>query len=371
MSRGQRETQRKTLLAIALVLLGAMLACGTGNQAPLNTATPEATSSPESPSGVIKGLALSPQGFPADYSKTIEFLEEAGSFPNAGVFWNGAWREDIPGGSDAGSIPNSAVSIVQSAAQYDYTPIITFGWRSGDSLHLNVPDNPTNDWTNLEARRLFAAMLEEFARDYQPPFLFLGNESQAYYIQDQQDYTNWIEFYNQAYEVVKAASPNTMVGPIFNYEQLAGVAQLNNWTEPSWGALLAHDFAKVDIVGITLYPFLSYATVEELPADYLDPLFERIGDTAVAVTETGWPAENLSGLDLPWESSEAAQVGYLSRLQEMLAGRDLRLINWLFLYAPTQEGLDPQTWQVFGSLSLRRPNGEPRAVYAAWQSFSP
>lgn len=318
---------------------------------------------------VVKGYGISPRGFPRDYSQLAAFYSEVAAMPGGAAMWNGAWRNDILGGTDSGVIPLAAKVNVEITATYRFTPAVVFGWRSGTTLLLNVPANATNNWTNAEAKSLFRSMLATFAATYKPPFVFLGNENDFYYEANPTDYANWIAFYNTAYDTIKAASPGTMVGPVFNYEHLAGSGALNGWTTSYWPALETHDLAKVDVVGITLYPWLQFATAAAIPASYLDPLWARIGSKPIAITETGWPAENLGGLNPPWETSEAAQVTHLARLTAMLKGRPVLMANYLFLHAMENPGNSPLEWKLSGSISIRDASGNARAVYPSWLSF--
>lgn len=321
-----------------------------------------------SPPAALKGFGISPLGFPLDYSKTTGFFAEVGGMKNGAVLWNAAWRDDVVNGTDSGTIPAGTVSLEQAASTYHFTPLFVFGWRSGNVLYLNVPSNPVNNWTNTDAQALFRSMLVQFASAYKPPYLFLGNENDSYYEQDPADYANWIKFYNSAYDAIKSVSPQTMVGPVFNYEHLSGSGVLNGWTQPTWQALDEHDLTRVDIVGITLYPWLNYASADAVPANYLDPLLSHIGSKPIAVTETGWPAENLGGLNPPWETSETAQVTYLSKLSAMLSGKNVKLVDWLFLNPMVDPGGSPVSWELFGSVSVRNSTGGKRAVYDPWIS---
>jgi len=350
------------LTILALILLVAVVGCGSNNQ---ESNTPDDNSTPTQVS-VIKGFGISPQGFPLDYSQIGAFYTEVSSMTDGGVMWNGLWKE-----SGAGTIPQAAASLMQASSTYDFTPVVVFGWRSGTTLFLDVPSDATNNWSNAAARTLFQGMLVSYAATYEPPYLFLGNENDAYYQQNASDYANWISFYNSAYDAIKLASPDTMVGPVFNFEHMAGAGVLNGWTTAHWGALESHDLSKVDIVGVTVYPFLNYASSSAVPGSYLDPLISRIGSKPIAVTETGWPAENLGGLNPPWETSAQAQVTYLSRLDAMLEGKDVKMVNWLHLYAMKDTGGSPIEWKLFSSVSLRDGSGNKRPAYDAWLSFNP
>lgn len=329
---------------------------------------PSPATLPAAPAGsaVLKGYGISPQGFPADYGQYPQFLEEIADLPNGAVMFNGAWRDAI---DSSGQPPQAAAGLMQAAAQYGFTPVIVFGWRSSTQLHLDVPADPTNDWGNQDTQTLFIQMLMDFVTQYQPPFIFLGNENDEYYVTQPQDYARWIEIYNKAYDAIKAASPSTQVGPIFQYERMAGLGTLNGWNEPHWGALDAHDMTKVDILGITLYPWFSVATPEEVPDGYLTPLLQRTGATPIAITETGWPADPL-GLQAPWQASPLVQVRYVDALARITSSADLRILNWLFIN-PINASPDNLEVQLFGSISLRDANGEKRPVYDIWVNYLP
>jgi hypothetical protein len=288
--------------------------------------------------------------------------------------WNGAWRDDVENGTDAGEPPGGALLTLLGAADHGFAPVLVFGWRSGEEPRIRIPANPENSWANEEAAALYVEVVAEVAAAHEPPFVFLGNESSVYFTSNPEDYARWIEVYDEAYDAIKAASPGTLVGPIFQYERLAGIGALAGMTTPEWGALAAHDLSRVDVLGLTVYPFFAHATPEEIPATYLDPLLPHIGDTPIAITESGWPGETAEGFETPWEASEENQVTYLEKLGEVLEGWDARLVTWLFLHPPANPnpgGLTPLEWNLFHSLSLRRASGEERPAYDAWEAFSP
>ncbi|MBI5342501.1 MAG: hypothetical protein HZB63_04170 [Deltaproteobacteria bacterium] len=318
----------------------------------------------------LRGFGLSPEGFPlpADAAHWASFYSEVGGMGRGAAMWNGAWRDDLTGGSDAGTVPAAGPSLMAASAAYGFTPVFVFGWRSGTTLYLNVPDNSANHWANPQARSRFNNMLVNFVAAYRPPYLFLGNENDFYFEQDSADYLNWITFYNSAYDNVKAASPSTLVGPVFQFEHMAGSGGLNGWTTPLWGALTLHDNARMDIVGITVYPWLNFASAASVPAGYLDNLFLRIGSKPVAITETGWPAENLGGLNPSWNTSPQEQVAYIPKFFSAIAGRDVRIVNWTFLHFMVDDGTHSTGWKMFGSISLYDNAAVRRPAYPAWIS---
>ncbi|MBT3239782.1 MAG: hypothetical protein HON98_08140 [Chloroflexi bacterium] len=353
-----------TVLFVSITLLGC-------SPTPANNSTditendiPKAT-----PTGLIKGFGISPSGFPTTFDNLVNYFEEVSNFGNGGVFFNGSWRNDTLGGTDSGQIPETAILVSEQAEIFRFTPIVDFGWRSEQSIHLNVPGNSTNDWSNEEAKGLFLNMVLEYAKTYHPPYLFLANENSFYFEQNPEDYYRFVEFYNLAYDAIKDVSPETQVGVVFNYEHLAGTGNFNRWTTSQWKALDAHDLERLDVIGITLYPWLGYGTVEEVPNNYMDELFERIGDIPVAITETGWPGFYLDETILAWEASNEAQIEFVDKLEIMLAGRNIVIANWLFLYPPVDLA-DKNLWITFANLSLYDLENNRLPIYEKWQEFS-
>lgn len=358
------------LYPLLIVLLLALSACAQSTPADDQDA-PSSEAAVPTDGAVVKGYGISPYGFPQDYSQYAEFLEEVGSLPYGGVMYNGAWRDDVDGGSDSGEIPQTAASVMRDSETFGYIPIIVMGWRSDEqNLHIGLPDNPVDDWTNEEAKAAFEQMLVAYASEYHPPFLFLGNESDAYYTADAEDYARWVAFYNRAYDAVKAVSPHTRVGPILQYERLSGQGATNGWTEPQWGALDLHDLDRIDILGLTMYPWLGFSTPEDIPDDYLAPILERIGNLPIAITETGWPGEALA-VGAPWEQSPEAQMRYIDALERILEGVNIKMLNWLHLHPLNPFDRESNEYLAFGAISLYDQDGNRRPVYQPWIEFQP
>ena len=315
------------------------------------------------PPTLLRGVSLSPSGFPADFSHLNDFFNEVAGFGRGAVMWNGAWRDDAVNGTDAGTLPAGA-GLVADAAQGGtrFAPVAVFGWRSGQTLFIRVPANQTNDWSNTAARTAFATVVRTFAATYHPKLLFLGNESDFYAEQNAADYVRWVAAYNDAYDAIKAASPETRVGPIFSVEHMMGWGAFSGWTTPHTEAFTLHDRSRIDVVGLTLYPYLGRAAAADVPANYLDPVFALLGNIPIAITETGWPAS--AGTPVAWQPGDSQQTTYLGRLSTMIQGHSALLVNWLFLY-PLSAG-SPDALTTFGTVSLRDQAGNKRAVYDAF-----
>jgi len=243
--------------------------------------------------------------------------------------------------------------------------MINFAWRSGDSLVLSVPGNSTNDWTNTTMKGHFLNMLINAADSLQPTYLFIGNETSRYWELDSVDYLNWVDFYHTAYDSIKVHSPNTKVGTVFNYEHLSGQGELVNFTTSYWQAFAAHDTSKIDILGLTVYPFFNDTLANDVPNNYLDPLFNRVGNIPVAITETGWPADSFIGA---WEATPLQQELYVDKLFDIINGHNVEVVNWLFLHY-SLDVTNTDADKVFRSVSLRDSLGNDRPALAKWLSY--
>jgi len=309
------------------------------------------------------GYGLSPAGFPNDYSQIPAFLQEVGQMCNGNgvVFQNAEWRDNV---ASSGIIPSGHKAIAQLSPVYGYTDMLSFGWGVYPNISLDVPGDTTKIWTNATAKDLFLKMLINAADSLQPTYMFIGNEINFYYEADSVDFVNFVDFYHQAYDSIKAHSPDTKVGTNFNYEHLSGQGTMTGWNTPYWNAFNIFDTTKIDVFSFTIYPFFQYSTANNLPANYLDGIFSRIGNKPIVISETGWPADSFIGT---WTSSPAQQVDYVNKLFSLIQGKNVQVVNWLFLNYLMSQANDG--FKIFGSVSMRDSLGNDRPALPVWLSY--
>lgn len=316
------------------------------------------------------GYAYSPRHFPDNSTGTdvANFYNDVVSSLPCGsiVMWNGLWYDNV---QTIGQVPVAAV--VNSNATptpYPYEEINTFTFFHFPSLvWLNtISQNSPNNFTNQTVRDSFLYMLKTHAIQHQPANVFIGNEINFYLSMDSTDYSNFKSFYNMAYDTVKFYSPGTQVGTIFNYEHLAGKGSLTGWNTPHWNALTDLDTSKMDMIGITLYPFFNYQYAHLIPGNYLDPLIAKTGNKKIRITETGWPADSTFS-SAPWACSASEQVSYSHYLfDSIVPGKNISSINWLFLNYLMSSANDG--YKIFRSVSMRDSLDNDRPVKPYWES---
>lgn len=346
-----------------LILMGVLFVLGFGcKDEPVDPDTddPPAT-------GIVRGFALSPDGFPGDFSRVDAFMDEIATFDRASVMFNGLWRDDPEGKGTSGAIPSGARLVAEQASGHVYLPIAVFGWRSGGRLFIGTENNPTNDWTNSDAANAFSEMAARYAESYTPQYILLGNETDFYFEQDPADYRRWIAVYRQTYNAIKDASPDTKVGTVFNFEHLTGQGSLVGWSTDQTQALTLHDQAILDVIGLTVYPFFDNRTPSGVSSDYLNPILDLLSNTPVLITETGWPAASPGG-EVPWQPGQNEQVMFVEQLGAITGNRTIPLVQWLFLH-PIEEGVSADILKTFGTISVRNSQGDKRPVYDVWKRF--
>ena len=171
-------------------------------------------------------------------------------------------------------------------------------------------------------------------------------------------FLDYVAAYREIYDLVKIISPETKVFPILQLEYLKGAALLSGLEfEPQWEVLDLFE-GKMDLVGLTIYPFLEYTCLSEIPSDYYDEIPEKI-DLPIAITEMAWLSEDVSIV----EGSEEAQVEFLMGILKETRSWDLEMMLYSFLYEP--HGVD-----LFESAALNTYEGEAKEVYLYWMALA-
>lgn len=316
-------------LVIVLVATAAIGGCTQSNNAESSTET-------------LKGVSLSPRSFQqADFADFFEKAKQAGEV----VSWAGDWN-------DLSGTQNSGPAVVASlASTYGYTPLIEaqFFTRSSGALLRPLDEN-----TRLSYKNNAVA----FAERYQPKYLAFGVEVNVLYEKSPSDFEDFARFFSEVYDAVKAVSPQTKVFTIFQLEKMKGLngglfGGTNDPSKAEWSLL--DKFPKSDIAAFTTYPGLIYKNPAEIPAEYYNEIKSHTSKP-VAFTEIGWhSAAGPAG----WESSEAEQAEFVTTFFQLTGDLNSELAIWSFMY-------DPQTFEPFNSMGLRRADGTARPAWDEW-----
>ena len=203
-----------------------------------------------------------------------------------------------------------------AAQTYGFTPVIGFGWTDGaGNPDLDSTGDPTDSWLNAETRDDFLTMVTHFVQAWPVPYLFLGNETNVYWLtHSQAEWDAWISEYEACYDAIKAVRPATVVYTCFQLERMKGLGQHAGWSDPPHFQLVDDLFAshKADAVGFTSYPYLEYDDPASIPSDYYDEIAAHWSDPVI-FTEIGW----LAAPSPPYPGSEADQAAFVPRFFDL------------------------------------------------------
>lgn len=346
---------RLQLLLSAIFLV--TLACAGEAVTPPTAVPPSPLSTISSPLFGIAGLI--PRNYPnssaEDWINLYETLSETGELLGAYTDW-----ADSP--ETAGQIPAVVDTVFGLAPRYHFIPLIALGFfrdKPEGGLELSLA------LANAEERAKFKQVAVAIAWKYHPPYLALGVEINRYYEHEPAGFDAFVTLYAETYEVVKAASPDTLVFPVFQYEILrSGEFFVGDGQNPPQWELLDRFGDRLDLVAFTTYPFLLYASPDDLPADYYAVISEHTS-LPVAFTEIGWPSAPFPNApDLPYGGSEDEQAAFVRHLFELTGDINLALALWSFPH-----DLGAQANPAFTSVSLRYNDGRSKPALIVWQEF--
>jgi hypothetical protein len=167
-------------------------------------------------------------------------------------------------------------------------------------------------------------------------------------------FLDFVYAYQEIHDLVKEISPDTKVFTIYQLEYLKGAAYLSGREfDPQWDTL-DYFAGKLDLLGLTIYPFLEYQSVSDIPDDYYDDVPNHI-QLPIAITEMAWLSEDV----LVVNGSEEDQVEFLLQLLEKTQAWNLEMTLYSFLYEP--EGID-----LFESAALITNDGKSKEIYSYW-----
>lgn len=290
----------------------------------------------------LKGVSLSPKSFEAaDFADFFVKAKEAGD----AVSWAGDWNE-------LGNTEKGGPAVVASlASTYDYTPIVEAQFFTQSSGKLVRP-------LDEETRQNYKNSAVAFAKKYKPRYLGLGIEINILYEKSPEDFENFVNFYGEIYDAIKAESPSTKIFTVFQLEKMKGLngglfGGKNDTTKTEWSLL--DKFPKSDIVAFTTYPGLIYKNPSEIPDNYYAEIKSHT-IKPIAFTEIGWPS---GASPAGWESSEAEQSEFVTKFFDLTKNLGVELAIWSFLY-------DQNTIEPFNSMGLFKNDGTAKTAWNTW-----
>ncbi len=287
------------------------------------------------------------------------------------------------------NFPNSNVTEIQNfwADIKSYTQVygVHVDWK--DTKVLDTASRQTNkdielvlgiqdpaEWVNSKEQYI-AKSKQLLSQNKNIKYFAIGNEVDMLYVKYSNQFDSFVNLYNDAYSEIKESFPDVKIYTVFQYEHLKGDGYLlGKKDERSDLFVLISKFKKLDLIGITTYPYFDYQNPDQIPSDYFD-LLKNYSEAKIAITETGWPAKTRFGGKLEslnnqgFVGSEEEQVQYLDWLLTFKSAPDqFEYINWIFVNDVVQwsDGTASTGFELFDSIGLKNHEGTPKLVWKKW-----
>ncbi|MFH1221985.1 MAG: hypothetical protein V1492_02780 [Candidatus Micrarchaeota archaeon] len=331
----------KIYVLAALLMIAVLLFSGCINPGNPGANTTNNHTNNTQPVAMLKGVSLSPKSFQA--ADFTDFFSKAKQAGNA-VSWAGDWNE--PGKEQGGP-----AVVAGLATTYSYTPIIELQFFTQSDGKLLRPLDDAN-------KAAYKSSAVAFAEKYKPKYLGIGIEVNTLYEKSPEDFNNFVQFYSEVYDAVKAKSPNTKVFTVFQLEKMKGMngglfGGQNDASKAEWSLL--DKFPKSDVVAFTTYPDLIYKNPSDIPADYYSEI-KLHTSKPIIFTEVGWhSAASPAG----WESSDAEQAEFVGKFFTLTKDLNKEMVIWSFLY-------DQNTIEPFNSMGLYSSDGTAKSAWSKW-----
>jgi hypothetical protein len=216
------------------------------------------------------------------------------------------------------------------------------------------------NFADPDVRSAFLSYAQYVALNYKPAFLALGVEMNLYYQKNPDDLADFKTLYDEAYDRVKQASPDTKVTVTFQYEDLQGILPREDRHFPDWQLIRAFD-EKSDVTAISTYPSFAFSRAADIPDNYYAQL-QGFTDKPIVIAEMGYASAATSqGIN---SGTEPDQAAFVRRAIDEAGAMKMPFVIWFAGWDPAYA--EDTAFGVFRHIGLLRDDSSQKPAWAAW-----
>jgi len=369
----------KRLFIPLLVLILAILACGTPTPATPSTPFPTPASSVFDGGRTTYGFFPTPPEVSLD--SVLKIYSNIGKHADFVLI-----QENVPWNDFVNSVDGSSqkrtdiINEVTLARQNRLDAIFVVDGLDGLNRRQfsGLPFGWPANFANPKVRTAYTNYTLWVVKMFHPRYLGLASEINTYMDAHADDAQNFISLYNEIYKAVKSEAPDTKIFVTFQWEELNNlIAQIANGRtrlQPNWDQVEAFE-PNLDVWAISSYPFVAFKSGADIPADYYTPLLSRTSKP-LAIAEGGLSSKPVG----PIHGIPQDQVAYLTAIHHQIGAR---LAFWVYLLL---EDFNPDSWSMymknhgvssidintlgmFASVGLSNSDGTSKPALELWDSF--
>jgi hypothetical protein len=276
------------------------------------------------------------------------------------------WADFVPGAGISEATARTTAAEIQALSDrhlhlfFAIDP--TDGATGRDRLAALTGDLAGRNFGDPDLRSAFLSYAQYVALNYHPDYIALGVEMNLYYEKNHEDMDNFVSLYNDAYDRVKDASPNTQVTVTFQYEDMQGLLPTEDRHQTDWQLLRLFE-AKSDVTAISTYPSFAYAHAADLPATYYGQL-RGFTEKPIVIAEMGYSsAASAQGVN---NGTEADQAAFLKRVLADADTLKMPLVIWFAGWDPAYA--QDTSLAVFSHIGLLREDGSEKPAWSIWSA---
>ena len=347
---------------LVIVLLAGLVltACGGGSQSlPPPTPTGEGPARP-----FALGLSsLPPELTEESYAGAFELAASAGEVIL--IQRTPPWQEMLSGDLSAETVQTTQreIELAEEHGLDLFVAIDPMDVSTGRSRLANLPDDLRGaGFADDDIRRAFIAYAQYVAENYQPAYLALGVDVNSYQLRQPEDFEQFVTLYHEAYEAVKALSPETVVFPVFQLEQLKGILPAAEPYLPQWRLIELFE-PRLDLLAVNSFPSIVFVDPAHIPTTYYAQLAEHT-EGPVAIAGMGYSSG--PGPNSADDSSEEDQAAFLRLAFDSAEQLSMPLVVWFVGQDLTFTG-EPLFDQL-QHIGLVHQDGTSKAAWREWQA---
>lgn len=187
----------------------------------------------------------------------------------------------------------------------------------------------TRDFDSPEVITAYTNFALDLIARFDPAYFNYGTEASELILNDIGEYNKFITFAQQVSANIKAQYPNLKL--MISVALKSPASAEMNLIKANIASILPY----IDVLGVSVYPYIFYnhadkGNPDNLPADWLTQVSALAAGKPIAITETGWIAENLviSNFGVNVSSNETYQQKYVTRLLEESDQLSVEFVIW-------------------------------------------
>ena len=162
---------------------------------------------------------------------------------------------------------------------------------------------------------------------------------------------------------MKEISPQTLVFPTFQFEELQGRLPFQDPLPPQW-YLISRFEPRLDVLAISSYPDIVFPNADEIPASYYAQL-SLYTNRPVAIAGMGYSSR--ANQETSAAEAEQAQAAFLQRTLDNAQQLNMPFLIWFVSQDPSFTG---ESALDLGSSGLIQLDGSPKPAWDVWQAAS-